>query len=142
MCETLTCDLHTPQGSDSEAHNLPHTFRSFLPIAPGQVQSMICSVLLQDLLVPAILMCILTQGDISQIMFHSLPCIKMLVHESHSRDPPEFKYYRALAGDSLHLILGQEMMEPGTHSISNINRESPSVSSLFTGLFQNTNVRL
>lgn len=106
MCETLTCDLRTPQGSDSEAQNLPPTFKSFLPVTPGQVQSMICGALLQDLLVPAILVCVLTQGDISQSMFHSLPCVKMLVHESHSRDPPEFKYYQALAGDNLHLILG------------------------------------
>lgn len=44
-------------------------------------------------------------------MFHSLQapelpviCLKMLVHEPHSRDPQEFKYYQVLAGDILYLI--------------------------------------
>lgn len=71
--------------------------------------------LLQGLLLaPAIFacVCIFIQDDISQSMFHSLPapelpviCVKMLVHEPHSRDPQEFKYYQALTGAILYLIL-------------------------------------
>lgn len=49
---------------------------------------------------------------ISQSVFHSQPapelpmiCVKIQVNETHSKDAQKFKYYQALAGDILHLIL-------------------------------------
>lgn len=85
----------------------------------------------------------------SQSMYYSLQapelpvvCVKMLVHESHSKHPQEFKYYQALAGDILPEF-GESLrvMEQGTQNTPNFSRESPDVSPLFTVFFQNSNLR-
>lgn len=106
VCEALTCDLSTLPGGDLRSSEPPlhsQVLSGHRTCSLHQVHSMIlCSAA-----GPSPGPC-----HISQSVFYSQPapelpkiCVKIQVNEPHSKDPQKFKYYQALAGDILHLIL-------------------------------------
>lgn len=78
------------------------------------------------------------QRNFSQSKFHVLPtlellviCVKMLVHQPHSRSHWESKHYEALAGGISHSFGNHwELMEQGKCNISKVSRENSDVSSV------------
>ena len=115
--------------SDSFCQSLLHT-------ATNSLQHLLC-ILHQGLFLrPVVLLCVyFNQRDFSQSKSHVLPtikllviCIKMLVHQPHSRSDWESKYYEALAGYISHNFGNHwELMEQGKCNISKVSRENSDV---------------
>lgn len=106
VCEVLTCDLSTLPGGDLRSSEPPlhsQVLSAYHTCSLNQDHSMI----FYHAPGPSPGPC-----HISQSVFHSQPeveipliCVEIQVNEPHYKDPQKFKYYQALAGDILHLIL-------------------------------------